>query len=216
MPNTEVPEAVVAPAEPAAVVEAPAPVVEATPEATVTAASATVEPEVDPKVAILTLEKAALAAEKAHLEAELARLKAEAGVTVESALSAKVDAAIRTYKTQKGLSEELRPHLLSIAKHNPAEFDAMFPPVDLDKQHLLQDLTGGGATNPEQPGTRCSADTAPEVKDPAAPPAAPPQEQPQALSLQGIMGELYKADPSLTHNQCFTQAHEILKARRGQ
>ena len=216
MENPVVPEAIAAPADPAVVTET-AVATEVVAPAEVTAASATVATEVDPQVAVLALQNAALVAEKQHLETEIARLKAASGVATESALSAKVDAAYRTYKTVRGLSEELKPHLLSMLKSDPAGFDAMYPPVDVDKQHLLLDLTGGGASNPESPGARTEADAPLEIVDANAAPAATATTEAQsvALSLSGIMDALKIEKPHLTHDQRLSLADSLLhKARQ--
>jgi phage I-like protein len=216
MANPVAPEAVVAPAEPVAVVETVAPAEVAAPAET-TAASATVATEVDPQVAVLALQNAALMAEKTQMQSELDRLKAIAGVAETSALAVTVDAAIATYKDTRGLSEELRPHLMSMLKTDPAGFALMYPPVDLDKRHLLLNLTGGGASNPAAPGTRTAEDVATDVVALAAVPAANDETQSVALSLSGIMDSLKTAHPNLTHDQRLSLADKMIsKARRAQ
>jgi phage I-like protein len=184
------PAAVVASAEPAtpAVVALPAdpPPVAAEP-ATVTAASASAEPLPSPEVAALTLQVAELKAALARKEATTQELSAAAAVTTEQALSAEVDAAISTYKDTKGLSPELRPHLMSILKSTPDAFRASYPAVEPAQRHLLANLTGGGASNPAAPGARVEAD-APQALD-----ATPPVDEPRrilALGLNGLTDEL--------------------------
>lgn len=133
----------------------PAP--EAQPEA-VTEASAAPLP--DAEVSALTLQNADLAgrlakleAEKLALEAENAALKKQEELANISALAAEVEDAFVTYKDAKGLTEESRPHMLSMLKAEPDAFRALYPPVDADKRHLLLNLTGA----------RVEADVAPEV-----------------------------------------------------
>jgi len=152
------------------------PVVE---QATVTAASAApVDPS--PELATLTLKLAELQATVSALSARNAELENGANMANESALSAEVDAAILTYKDTKGLTEELRPHLLSMLKATPEAFRATYPAVEPDKQHLLLNLTGG----------RVEADTAPVVEEPK------PSEDERivALGLYGLTKELMAQD----------------------
>lgn len=162
--------------EPVALAATEVPVVEV---ATVTAASA--EPVApSPELATLTLKLAELQATITALSARNAELENGANAANESALSAEVDAAIATYKTEKGLTEELRPHLLSMLKSTPEAFRATYPAVDPDKQHLLLNLTGG----------RVEADAAPEIKE------AKPSEDERvvALGLYGLTRELMSQD----------------------
>lgn len=180
MTKPDEPEAVVAPVETAApaAVETPAPEV---PQATVTAASATVDAALpDPALSTALLKIAELEAKLKQAEASTSALSVANQVAVEQALEAEVDAAIVTYKDSKGLTPELRPHLLSMLKATPDDFRAMYPAVDADKRHLLLNLTGGDGSNPAAPGARVEADTAAEVV-----PAAEP-EQPEALRLSLI------------------------------
>lgn len=172
-------------------------------EATVTAASA-VASEPSPELAALTLKIAELTATVSALSAERDALKTKAHVADESALCAEVDAAILTYKDTKGLTEELRPHLLSMLKATPDAFRATYPAVEPDKQHLLLNLTGG----------RVEADTqstVPEVEEVKVDENA----RVLALGLYGLTNELLaKEGGKLSVGAAQIKADKMLRAAR--
>lgn len=186
------------------------------PEAAVTAASAsgtTSEASLpSPDVARLTLENAELRARIAAFDERLAALSTAQAESHESALSAEVDAAMVTYGQTKGLVDSMRPHLLSMLRSAPDAFHAMYPPVAPEQRHLLSNLTGGGASNPQHPGARVEADTATEIKDPAADPAV---EQPGQVTMlsYGQLVESLRRDHKLTHSAAMVRAENIIKAR---
>jgi hypothetical protein len=184
-------------AEPVAAVEVAA--VEPVNDAVQTAASAVAEPS--PELAALTLKVAELAATVSALSAENATLKAKTDVAAESALGLEVDAAILTYRDSKGLSEELRPHLLSVLKAKPDDFRAMYPYVEPDKQHLLLDLTG----------SRVEADAPNET------PTEAPDENAAiiALGLQGLTNKLLAdSDGKLSLGVAQLRADALLNTAR--
>lgn len=166
--------------------------------ATVTAASADgAEALPSPEVARLVLENAEL---KARLEAlSSAKTSAEVALTAanEAAQASQcaldVDAALETYRDTKGLKPEHRPYLLSHRKNDPAAFAALYPPVEPSQRHLLLNLTGGGASNPQAPGVRVEADTAaPIVAEKTQ--EVVEAERITALGLFGLTQELISKD----------------------
>jgi hypothetical protein len=185
--------AVVAPVAAESVVETPI----------VTAASAvTVEPS--PELSALMLKIAELSATVSALSAERDLLRINAKAADESALGSEVDAAILTYKDTKGLTEELRPHLLSMLKATPEAFRATYPAVEPDKQHLLLNLTGG----------RVEADTQTTVPDATE---VKPDENSRivALGLFGLTNELLaKEDGKLSMGAAQLKADSMLRTAR--
>jgi hypothetical protein len=213
--GTNMAEPVIAPAAVVAPVDTATPTVTETvpavapPVATVTAASADA-PLPDLEVARLTLKIAELEAQIKLKDQETSALSAAATVTAKQALEAEVDAAIMTYKDTKGLTPALRPHLLSMLTATPEDFRAAYPPVDLDKRHLLANLTGG-ASNPATPGARVEADTAQTLD------AAPQTENQRimALGVDGLANELIvKSGGKLPLTLAFINARQLLSDAR--
>ena len=175
---------------------------EVVPEATVTDASAApVEPS--PELAALTLKVAELVAVNSALTAQVAALEAKTHETSESALGLEVDAAIVTYKDSKGLTPELRPHLLSMLKATPDAFRATYPAVEKDKQHLLLDLTS----------QRVDADKPNEIVVEEAP---NDDARIVALGLNGITRELQAQNAGMALSAAQLKAEKLLRqARQG-
>jgi hypothetical protein len=173
-----------------------------------TAASAVVvEPapvaEPSPELAELTLKLAALAATNSALSAQVAALEAKTRLADESALAAEVDAAIVTYKDSKGLTPELKPHLLSMLKAKPDDFRAMYPYVEPEQQHLLLDLTG----------KRVEADTAHEIVET---PRVDENARIMALGINGLVRELQAQDANMALSAAQLKADNLLRqARQG-
>jgi hypothetical protein len=201
------------PVTPVAVVTPePVTVAEAQPDVVLaeqTAASAVVEPapvaDPSPELAELTLKLAASEAANLALSAQVAALEAKTRQADESALAAEVDAAIVTYKDSKGLTPELKPHLLSMLKAKPDDFRAMYPYVEPEQQHLLLDLTG----------KRVEADTAPEIVP--EPPVVDEGARIIALGLNGLTNELLlKSGHTIALASAQRQADTMLRqARQG-
>lgn len=186
--------------------------------ATVTAASAapaTVETPAlpDPELARLTLENAELKAQLAQVGAQVSALSAVQTEQQIMSLDAEVDAAIETYKDSKGLTPELRPHLLSMLRAAPDAFRATYPAVAPHQRHLLASLTGGGASNPQNPGVRVEADVAPPVQDPNANSAADAQPRVIALSYGALVESLMR-EHKLSHSAAMLRADSLMKANK--
>lgn len=197
-------------------VPAPVPATPAAPDAAVAPATTTAASAdgalPSPDVARLTLENAELKAKLTSFEVKLLALSAAQNESHESALTTEVDAALVTYGQAKGLDDSMRPHLLSMLKSAPDAFHAMYPPVAPEQRHLLSNLTGGGASDPQHPGARVEADTAPEIQDPSAEPTVTQPGQVTMLSY-GELVESLKRDQKLTHSAAMVRAEQLTKAR---
>jgi len=217
MADPEKPAAEAAPAvtpAPAAATETPAVVPEVAP-VTETAASADSGELPSLEVARLAIENARLKAELAKRDAKVSELSAQANVIAEQALAAEVDAAIVTYKDTRGLTPELRPHLLSMIHKAPEEFRAAFPAVEPEHQHLLANLTGGGASNPTAPGARVEADTAQALDTTST--TVTENQRIVALGLNGLTDELIiKSGRMLSFAAAQLDADEMLRTARAQ
>jgi len=163
----------------------------------------------------LILRVAALEAENTQLKTQMQSLSASAE-TEEQRLSAEVDSVIRVYGQSKGLKPELKPHLLQLLKAKPDAFRAAYPPVAPDQEHLLLNLTGGGASNPNAPGARVPADTALDIN----PPTRLNEHQAiLALGLNGLTDQLVEAGipfsiAQIKADQKIREARQALEATR--
>jgi hypothetical protein len=86
---------------------------------------------------------------KVDLEAALA-VNSELSAKVEAhelqLLSAEVDTAYQTYEKKMGLTLEMKPVMLSVAKQNLEGFHKLYPVLPLPQRHLMSVLTGDGRT----------------------------------------------------------------------
>ena len=187
-------------AETAASATEPPPVVEPPPAVTETPKDK--EPVATPDSSALSLELLQERAKNAELEAKLQALQAtgvppqktpeqiEAEQAAhEQALSAEVDCAIRIYGVKKGVNETHKTHMLSVLRSNPEAFRSLYPPVNPGQEHMLSNLTGGGASDPNNPGARTPADTAAPIEE-AEPPSLKEAKAVIALGLDGLTNVL--------------------------
>lgn len=91
------------------------------------------------EVSTLTLKHTEAEAKVTAAEAELTELRAFRTEHTEKALASRVDSAFLTWKDKKGLTEAHKPHMLSMLRATPEAFEALYPAVREDKQHLLRD-----------------------------------------------------------------------------
>ena len=73
-------------------------------------------------------------------KAELVELRADKTRRDEAELLAEVDAAWRTHKDKRKLSDADKPLMLRLARADRSAFRSMYPHVDLEHRHLLRDL----------------------------------------------------------------------------
>lgn len=192
-----------------AVATEPAPAAAAAPAST--SADAAAAPAT-PDVSILTLQLHQSGLDNDALRARIAELEANQRQSEEQTLTAAVDVAFETYKDSKKLTPEMRPHMLSMAQKDRAAFDVMFPPVDPDKRHLLSNLTGGGASNPHNPGARTAADTSQTAPEN---PAVAEARSIIALGLNGLADQLEAegipfASAQIKADQKLREARQVL------
>ena len=86
----------------------------------------------------LTLKLAESKAKHDALAAEMKTLRDAEAARADTEDNAAVDQAMLTYKEKKGLTADLRPHLLSMRKSNPLGFAAMYPPIAPAQQYLMR------------------------------------------------------------------------------
>lgn len=84
------------------------------------------------------------AAELKRLTDENAELLKKLSAHDERELTTLVDTAIATYGEKRGLTEAMRPHLLTVAKTTRDAFLAMYPPVPVEQRHLGRTIASGG------------------------------------------------------------------------
>lgn len=75
------------------------------------------------------------------LEGEVKLLRDSQAKRDEEDVKNEVEAAFRTYKDARKLSDKDKDHMMVLAKASRDSFRGMFPPVEVEHQHLLREVT---------------------------------------------------------------------------